>query len=59
MNANEFREKVGHEPMMDDLERVNCEKAGEIGHWYCGWCDSCDMPRFQCGCRASNNKAAS
>jgi len=49
MNAKEFTEKVGRPPEQDDLERVNCEKAGERGHRNCGWCRACDTPRFMCG----------
>ena len=50
MNAEEFEEKVGRAPIHDDLERVNCPDAGELGHWYCGWCPEHDKPRFECGC---------
>lgn len=49
IDAETFEAKVGRAPVMDDLERVNCEQVGEIGHWYCGWCERCDKPRFICG----------
>ena len=38
MNAEEFERKTGHKPIQDDLERVNCENAGKIGHDLCGVC---------------------
>jgi hypothetical protein len=40
---------VGHEPQNDDLERCNCPAAGTPGHQNCGWCGSCEKPRFMCG----------
>lgn len=43
--------RVGHLPQQDDLERVNCPKAGDLGHWYCGWCPTHHKPYFICGCR--------
>ena len=50
MDAKEFEHKTGYYPKHDDLERVNCEKAGKVGHWMCGWCKKCDLPVFQCPC---------
>jgi len=32
-----FIEGTGREPIDDDLERANCELAGTIGHFCCGW----------------------
>lgn len=49
MKADEFKARFG-EPVNDDLERVNCEQAGEIGHQQCGMCSVHDKPRFMCGC---------
>lgn len=45
-----FRRSMGEFPKYDDLERVNCAKEGE-DHKFCGWCDNCDKPRMQCGCK--------
>jgi len=45
-----FKEKTGHNPVDDDLERCNCNLVGAVGHSYCGWCDKHDLPRFVCGC---------
>lgn len=49
MNAQEFEARTGYAPVDDDLERVNCDRIGEIGHQQCGWCEQCKGPRFQCG----------
>ena len=54
MTKEEFKEKAGYEPGYDDLDRVNCPKAGEAGHHFCGWCDIHDLPRFMCGCSGTN-----
>lgn len=50
MDSKTFEQKTGTAPINDDLERVNCDMVGRIGHWSCGWCDTHDKPRFQCGC---------
>lgn len=36
-------------PEHDDLERCNCKKTGEFGHFTCGICENCNKPRFFCG----------
>jgi len=51
ITEEKFREATGEEPVNDDIERSNCERAGMPGHWTCGWCDDCDMPVFMCGHR--------
>ncbi len=57
MDAELFKEKTGYSPEYDDLDRVNCDKAGEVGHWTCGWCEEHDKPCFICGClKKSPNK---
>jgi hypothetical protein len=50
VNAEEFKAKTGQEPENDDLERVNCDKVGQVGHFMCGWCLHCDRPKFMCWC---------
>ena len=45
MNEEEFRERFGHPSQNDGLERANCTKVGEPGHYYCGMCDH-RVPRF-------------
>lgn len=43
-----FLEKTREKPKDDDLQRVNCKKAGQVMHWGCGWCAKCDLPKFSC-----------
>lgn len=50
MNKTEYQDRFGEEPVMDDLDRVNCNQSGEIGHNQCGICPEHDKPRFYCGC---------
>lgn len=50
ITKEKFIECVGREPELDDLERVNCEQAGEVGHWSCGWCPEHNLPRFEPDC---------
>jgi hypothetical protein len=51
ITAKIFKAKTGRSPELDDLERVNCDKAGEVGHYSCGWCHDHQKPVFECGCR--------
>ena len=48
MTADLFLKLTGRRPSQDDLERVNCPISGLIGHQQCGWCETCEMPRFEC-----------
>jgi hypothetical protein len=57
ISREKFIERVGHEPEQDDLERCNCPRAGEIGHWCCGWNVEADMPQFLVGVRPINSTA--
>jgi hypothetical protein len=50
MTAVAFNDILGHAPENDDLERINCDCTGGVGHLLCGWCDDCWRPRFICGC---------
>lgn len=50
MTPAEFRDRFGHEPTLDDLHRVDCDLAGDVGHMHCGICSDHDKPRFMCGC---------
>ena len=47
ITEEKFREHVGRPPERDDLERCNCAKAGEPGHFGCGWCEH-KLPVFEC-----------
>ena len=42
----EFEEDTGCKPVQDDMDRVNCTEAGEIGHTMCGWNDKKNCPMF-------------
>lgn len=48
LTKEDFAIDVGREPEGDELDRVNCAQAGEPGHRQCGWCFTCDCPRFMC-----------
>lgn len=50
ITEEQFKKQFGIEPEQDDLDRVNCTKAGNAGHWSCGVCDKHNKPRFICGC---------
>lgn len=53
IDQNKFVEATSRQPIADDLERCNCARAGQNGHWNCGWCAKHDLPMFDCGCYAS------
>jgi len=50
MNKAQYKDMTGQENSQDDLDRVNCPHAGEIGHKNCGWCWECGTPAFLCTC---------
>lgn len=41
-----FKKATGFLPEQDDLERCNCDKAGQLGHFMCGWDKARDLPNF-------------
>jgi hypothetical protein len=47
ITALDFRKATGRAPVLDDLQRANCEHAGEPGHTGCGWCDH-GQPVYRC-----------
>jgi hypothetical protein len=47
ITAEMFRECTGRSPEHDDLDRVNCEQAGMLGHLHCGWCKH-ERPMYEC-----------
>ena len=49
ITAEQFTARVGSAPVQDDLERCNCEKAGQMGHWQCGWDAEFQLPVFIVG----------
>lgn len=48
ITAEMFKQATGADPIQDDLERCNCELAGEPGHFSCGWNDEKNRPQFMC-----------
>ncbi len=46
ITAEMFKEATGHDPINDDLERANCPKAGESGHFCCGWNWKINKPSY-------------
>lgn len=54
ITEKEFKEHFGFKPQQDDLDRVNCEKAGQVGHLMCGICERCRLPKFRCSCQQPN-----
>ena len=52
IGRGEFRRLTGREPVDDDQERINCNKAGQLGHMSCGWCPDHNLPRWECLCKA-------
>lgn len=55
ISAEQFEAAVGHAPEQDDLERCNCPKQGQPGHWQCGWDNTRNMPRFMFTFQEMNN----
>lgn len=50
ITEEQYKERFGAVPTNDDLERVNCNMAGNMGHSSCGYCLVHRKPRFVCGC---------
>jgi len=50
ITRRDFILATNSEPSNDDIERCNCKDAGKAGHYWSGWCNTCDKPRFFCGC---------
>jgi hypothetical protein len=54
ISETQFYYATGRWPENDDMERVNCDKVGEIGHLCCGWCVH-EQPTFGClACTQTN-----
>ena len=47
ITREKFIEATGREPQHDDLDRVNCDRAGEITHLCCGWDHAANKPRYE------------
>ena len=46
ITAEYFKASVGRDPVNDELNRCNCERAGELGHYHCGWNREKNLPRY-------------
>lgn len=46
ITAEMFKKATGFDHSQDDLERCNCEQAGEFGHSHCGWNYKHNLPMF-------------
>lgn len=42
----DFKKATGLPPEQDDLERCNCNQAGQLGHFHCGWDVARNLPNF-------------
>ena len=49
ITAELFKQYVGREPEDDDLERCNCDKTGQLGHFMCGWNHKEKLPVYMAG----------
>ena len=49
ITRKQFIAATGEEPMDDDLDRCNCIKAGQAGHYSCGWNHKHNLPVFMVG----------
>ena len=47
MKTKEFLLLTGRLPENDDLERIDCAKAGSDGHIMCGTCKVHNMPVWE------------
>lgn len=56
ITRDKFLSCVGTEPIQDDLERCNCDQAGNSGHHQCGWDHKRDMPNFIPGQSKANSR---
>lgn len=53
MTRSEFFDWFNRAPEDDELHRINCGEAGEVGHFHCGWCPRHSIGRWACGCLPS------
>lgn len=45
ITAEYFEKHTGFLPKDDDLERANCPRSGELGHFHCGWDHTQGLPQ--------------
>ena len=56
--ATTYEQEFGYVPVEDDVERTNCERAGQGSHTMCGPHTCCGSPRFLghvSGCEGRTN----
>lgn len=46
VTRSQFKAATSFSPEQDDLERCNCDKAGQLGHFMCGWDEKRNLPNF-------------
>jgi len=46
ITAEQFEQATGYKPENDDLDRCNCDRAGQPGHSSCGWNKKENLPVF-------------
>jgi len=44
LSKENYKKATGLNSVNDDLERANCPRAGELGHYSCGWSHAWDLP---------------
>lgn len=47
ITEQQFEQATGRKPVDDDMERVNCDRAGEPGHSNCGWNHTHNCPAYE------------
>jgi hypothetical protein len=55
ISEDQYIAMTGRMPTGDNLERANCDQAGQIDHVYCGICPVHEKPRFICMCKGETN----
>jgi hypothetical protein len=59
ITAEQYEQATGDKPENDDLERCNCERAGQPGHYFCGWNTKENLPVFMVGPTSDGHAAPS
>lgn len=59
ITPEQFKKRFGFDPIDDDIIRVTCPYAGQVGHYSCGICPKHRKPRYVCGCLKKSRKQIS
>lgn len=46
IDADTYTAATGRPPQDDDLDRANCDRAGDLGHLACGWDTTRNIPGY-------------